>query len=77
MDAATDTIGRSYRKGKTLDDFLKELKAGAGTHYAPWLYDLIAEPEVYSDIEFLLSNGRQQDYRNTYYLLRKMQDRSE
>ena len=77
LDAATDTVGRSYSKGKTIDDYLVELKEGSGTRYAPWLYDLMTEPEVYRDMEYLLTSGRMQNYRNTYYLLREMQERSE
>ena len=76
LDAATDMVGRSYRKGKTLDDFLVELKEGAGIRYVPWLYDLMSRPEVYADLEYLLSGGRLNHYRNTYYLLQDMQLRS-
>ena len=77
LDAATDTVGRSYNKGKVLDDYLEELKEGSGTHYAPFLYDLMTRPEVHRDLEYLLTKGRKQNYRNTYYLLKEMQERSE
>lgn len=76
LDAATDSVGRSYREGKTLDEYLAELREGAGTRYAPWLCELTAMPEVRADLEYLLSGGRQNNYRNTYYLLREMQMRS-
>jgi len=77
LDAATDTVGRSYKKGRTLDDFLEDLKEGSGTRYAPWLYGLVSAPEVYADLEYLLSEGRENHYRSTYYLLMKMQQRCE
>ncbi|MDD5928937.1 MAG: HD domain-containing protein [Spirochaetales bacterium] len=75
LDAATDTVGRSYNSGKKLDDFIKELKEGSGTRYAPWLSELIKIPEVYSDIQYILTSRRKQTYRETFYLLRDMQER--
>ena len=74
LDAATDTVGRSYNTGKQLDEFIAELKEGSGTHYAPWLWELISVPEVRADIEFILTNSRHQNYRDTYFLLRDMQE---
>ncbi len=75
LDAATDTVGRSYNKGKKLSGFVEELREGAGDHYAPWLPDLLSDEKAASDIEYLLLNGRQQNYKNVYYLLRNMQER--
>ena len=51
--------------------------AETGTHYAPWLVDLMSLPEVYADLEYLLSAGREKNYRSTYYLLREMQERGD
>ncbi len=75
LDAATDTVGRSYNKGKKLSGFIEELKEGAGDHYAPWLPELLSDEDAAADVEYLLQNGRQQNYRNVYYLLRNMQER--
>ena len=75
LDAATDTIGRSYSKGKRLDEFTAELKEGAGTRYAPWLAQLFDDSLVRSDIEYLLEEGRQKEYRNTYFLLKNVHER--
>ena len=75
LDAATDTVGRSYNKGKKLSGFVEELKEGAGDHYAPWLPELLSDEKAASDVEYLLLNGRQQNYKNVYYLLRNMQER--
>ena len=74
LDAATDSVGRSYNTGKHLDDYIKELNEGSGRRYAPWLADLFELPEVYEDIEFILSNSRKQTYRDTFFLLRDMQE---
>ena len=77
MDAATDSVGRSYNRGKTLSNYVDELKEGAGTRYADWLYPLFQREEVLSDMEYLLSEGRQRKYRETYNLLRQVQDEAE
>lgn len=77
MDAATDTIGRSYNQGKTLDDFEQELREGAGTRYAPYLAKLISSKKVREDINYLLTEGRNINYRNTYLLLSEIQKTAE
>lgn len=76
LDAATDTIGRSYNRGKTMDDFIGELKEGSGTRYAPWLLDLVSREEVKKDLSFLLQVSRERNYRNTYHLLRGVYEES-
>ncbi|MBR6316689.1 MAG: hypothetical protein IKR58_06790 [Lachnospiraceae bacterium] len=75
LDAATDTIGRSYQRGKQLDDFIGELKEGSGSRYAPWVLDLFADDAVREDLTYLLREGRNQNYRNMYYMLREMHER--
>lgn len=72
LDAATDTNGRSYNRGKTMDDFLGELKEGSGTRYAPWLVELVSKEEVRADLTFLLEDGREKNYYNTYHLLKNV-----
>ena len=72
LDAATDTIGRSYSTGKTFDEFLAEAEAGAGSRYAPFVPELLKRPECRRDIEYLLADGRERMYRETYRLLRRM-----
>ena len=75
MDAATDTVGRSYNKGKSMEDFIRELREGAGTRYAPWLPDLVERKEVYEDIKRLLTQAREINYRDTYSLLKDVQEK--
>ena len=74
MDAATDSVGRSYSSGITLDHFIKEVCDGAGTRYAPWLPGLLKQPAVHEDLDRLLTSGRQSTYRKTWLLLRGVQD---
>ena len=69
LDAATDRVGRSYSKGKTFEEFAKEIEEGAGTRYAPFMAKLLKEPVVADDIRYLLDEGRSQLYRDTFNLL--------
>ncbi len=71
LDAATDTVGRSYSRGKTFDEFEKEILEGLGTHYAPFFADLFRDAAFRTDIEYLLSEGRERLYRDTYDLIMK------
>ncbi len=77
MDAATDSIGRSYNQGKTLLDFEKELKEGSGTRYAPYMPELFQREEVRRDLTYLLTQGRQIQYKNAFLLLREVQEMAE
>ncbi len=70
LDAATDTIGRSYSRGKTFSDFEKEITREAGTRYAPFLPDLFKQPMLRKDIEYLLGTGRSNMYREAFYILK-------
>ncbi|MBQ7372808.1 MAG: HD domain-containing protein [Blautia sp.] len=70
MDAATDSIGRSYNIGKTFDDFLGELSEGSGTRYSPDLAELLKDEEIIRDIRNILEHERERNYQNTYWLLK-------
>ena len=69
MDAATDRVGRSYNTGKTLDDFVKEAEEGAGTRYAPFLAEILRDEDTHRDIKWILEEGRQKVYRETFRTL--------
>ncbi|MBO4415167.1 MAG: hypothetical protein J5824_04195 [Lachnospiraceae bacterium] len=69
LDAATDSVGRSYNKGKTFSDYEKEVAEGSGTHYAPFLPELFKAPELRADIEYLLNEGRNKMYQETFRLI--------
>ena len=72
LDAATDGVGRSYNRGKTLEEFKNELKAGAGTHYAPYVAELFDDAATCEDLRYLLENGRRKTYKDTYFLLKDL-----
>ncbi len=71
LDAATDTVGRSYSSGKTFSEYEKEIAEGAGTRYAPFLPDLFRQPLLRQDIEYLLDKGRKKQYRELFCLLKR------
>lgn len=73
MDAATDVVGRSYNKGKSLEEYISEVAAGSGTRYAPYLAELLREPLLKKELDFLLKEGRESVYQETYKLLRMLQ----
>ena len=77
MDAATDRVGRSYSRGKTLEEFVREVEEGAGTRYAPYVAEILRKPETYADIEYLLAEGRKQIYKDTFAILKDMFRRGE
>ena len=70
LDAATDTVGRSYNRGKTFSDYEQEITEGSGTRYAPFLPELFKQPELRKEIEYLLDTGRKKIYRESFYLLK-------
>ena len=69
MDAATDSVGRSYKKSKSLEEFTEELREGSGTRYAPFLIELFDDEAVRSELETILNSGRDNKYRHTYTIL--------
>ena len=77
LDAATDSVGRSYNRGKTMDDFIGELKEGAGTRYAPYLPELFDNKELRRDLRFLLQQGRRSSYSKVYRQLKDLTDQSQ
>ena len=75
IDAATDPIGRSYQKTKTLQEVCEEIKEAAGTRYTPFLKPLLSEKSVQEDLAYLCDEGRQNQYQKAYYLLSGIRNR--
>lgn len=75
LDAATDTVGRSYSRGKTLEEMKGEFYQGAGTRYTPFITELMEDEKVLEDLEFILSQYREKMYRDTYVRLQKVSER--
>lgn len=66
LDAGTDSIGRPYSSGKTVDTLVKELKEGAGTKYNPDVVALFANKSFFKEISKNLPVRREKVYCNVY-----------
>ena len=69
MDAATDSVGRSYKQGETFEQYEQEVIAGAGARYAPWGPELLRNDRTRKELEYLLGEGRLNLYKETYLLV--------
>ncbi|WP_026509028.1 HD-GYP domain-containing protein [Butyrivibrio sp. LC3010] len=59
VEAGTDTLSRSYTKGKDFKKLLKELQAEAGTRYNPRIVKVIEKNhELIEELENLTGQGR-------------------
>ena len=72
LDAATDYLGRSYAKTKSLDEVIEEMKAQADVRYAKSIVDLIdgCEP-LQIKLNELLHYSREKICRNVYKYIKK------
>lgn len=66
LDAATDGLGRPYRKSKGLDVLIGEFKEGSGTHYGPEAVAALEVPEVRDRLQYLITEGREEIYYRVY-----------
>ncbi len=69
LDAATDAVGRSYKKGKSFDEVVAELDAESGTRYASYVVDLLHKADLVAEVKAILSEGREENYRRAYKFL--------
>lgn len=75
IDAATDSIGRSYNRGKDFRAVKEEIIAGSGSRYAPYIAKLLDDEDITEDIEYLLGEGREAAYKQTFLLLTGVKSR--
>ena len=68
MQAATEKLGRNYRKEKSFETVMEELKQGAGTRYNPELVKLI---EDYPDVQATLKKVTIDGWLDIYYNIHK------
>lgn len=67
MDAATDYVGRSYRKAKTFEEVLGEFTRDAGTRYNADLVKFISNnTALRSRLQYHVEKGRIGIYKNIY-----------
>ncbi|MCR5684498.1 MAG: hypothetical protein K6G81_03635 [Lachnospiraceae bacterium] len=60
LDAATDSIGRPYGKGKTLDDLSKEFLDMGGTRYSREVAEILVEPEIKAAVQEIITTRREE-----------------
>ncbi len=80
MEAATDSIGRSYKSGKSMDTFMEELVLGAGQFYNPDLVRFLKEnPDLLETLGYICTFGRNRAYYEVYgdFLAEEKAERSE
>lgn len=67
MDAATDYLGRNFRRAKTFDQLFLELKKEAGTLYNPELISFVDNnQDLYNSIKRILGPARTEIYYKIY-----------
>ncbi|MDR1704384.1 MAG: HD domain-containing protein [Clostridiales bacterium] len=66
IDAATDTIGRSYAPGLTLEQIIKEIKDGAGTRYAPAIAQALNDDILLAKLRICITDDRKNSYFEVY-----------
>lgn len=67
MQAATERVGRNYKKGKTFDMVMEEFRKGAGTKYNPDLVKFIdAHDDVARDLAVLVNDAWVDIYFSIY-----------
>ncbi len=78
MDAATDDIGRIYRKKKHFSEFMAELRFGAEHHYNPDIVAVIEEnSELYDELQYICTSGRVAIYYEMYHDFVSTEDEEE
>ena len=71
LDASTDTVGRSYKKGLSIEQIYKELEEGKDTSYAGYIVDLLNKDKVKEDIIQIINKNRIVNYYKAYKTLSK------
>jgi len=68
IDAATDTVGRSYAAGLTLEQIATEVKAQSGVdaRYSPVVAAALNDRDVLDEIRECIGDGRKEAYYQAY-----------
>ena len=74
IDAATDTVGRTYSTGKTIYDMVADMKVNAGRMFNPDLVALFDAPELVQYVDDMLTNRREQIYYRAFRLSERALD---
>ncbi len=67
IDAATDTLGRSYKRAKRFEQVYEELLAGSGTRYSPAIVGVLRDfPELRARLDHIVREERIQTCYHVY-----------
>ena len=66
IDAATDTIGRSYIHGVSLEKIIDEINEQSGTRYCPIIAKALKNPSLVKKIQNCITEGRKDTYYEAY-----------
>ena len=66
LDAATDNIGRSYGKTKTLQQVIGEFDEGKNTRYSQYIGMILHREEIQRKIQYAITEKRQEIYCEIY-----------
>ena len=70
LDAATDTVGRSYASGKRTIDIIREIREEAGTRYSPSIAAILDIPGVADEIDLILTVERGKNYSDAFNFIK-------
>ena len=74
IDAATDSVGRTYSTGKTIYDMVADMRVNAGRMFNPDLVALFDQPELVKHVDDLLTNRREKVYYRAFRLTEQALD---
>lgn len=66
IDAATDSVGRSYAPGHTLPFVVDEIIEQAGVRYSPVVAEALKDASLIEQIRAVITDGRKQAYYDAY-----------
>lgn len=69
LDAATDTVGRNYNRGKTYTQVFNEIQRESGTRYSPVVASVLGNEDVRNRISEIIEDGRRSAYREIFSLM--------
>jgi hypothetical protein len=66
IDAATDRIGRSYQRNRTLAEVAQEIKDQANTRYSPLVAAALESEDLLEELHRIVTDWRRQVYYRAY-----------
>ncbi|MCL2126424.1 MAG: HD domain-containing protein [Oscillospiraceae bacterium] len=66
IDAATDSVGKTRAKAKSLAEVCAEIKEGAGKRYSPVVASILEDEAVIGELAGILDNERTAAYHTAY-----------